>query len=141
MATILDDQCIALIVQDTLKRPLPPSRAGPGWGEVGAPRREQDPNRLRILLGRCLAEYPQLTKTGFPALVLLPCLAALLPQSWDHWSRGDRILGVEPQAPQSSTTATARRHAHISHVGRDPTATSHPHHPILLLILHQRQLC
>lgn len=116
-----------------------PGRAGVGRGRT--PRREQDPSRLRILLGRCLAKYPQLTKTGFPAPVLLPCLAALLPQSWDHRSQWDRILGVEPQAPQSPTTPTACRHAPISHVGQDPAATSHPHHPVLLLILDQSQLC
>lgn len=30
MATILEDQCMALIVQDTLKLPLP--HPGQGWG-------------------------------------------------------------------------------------------------------------
>lgn len=128
MATILDDQCIALIVQDTLKLPLPPSWAGLGWGKVG-PLREQDPSRLCSLLRRCVAEYPQLTKTGFPAPVLLSCPAALLPSPGSTGVHGIGFLGAEPQAPQTSTTPTASRHSHISHVGQGPTAPPHAHHP------------
>lgn len=69
-----------------------------------------------------MAEYPQLTKTGFPAPVLLSCPAALLPSPGSTGVHGIGFLGAEPQAPQSSTTPTAGCHSHISHVGQGPTA-------------------
>lgn len=132
MATILDDQCIALIVQDTLKRPLPPSRAELGWGEVSPHRGSRTPINSASFLEGAWLSIPSLPKqVSQPqsfCRARLPCCPVLGPLS--PW---DRILGVEPQALQSSTTPTARSHTHISHVGPDPTAPSHPHHPFCCL--------
>lgn len=77
MATFLEDQCIALIVQDTLKLPLPQPGQGWGWGQVDPPGNGAPVDSASFLEGARLS-IPT-SKNNFPSPSPLQCLTALLP--------------------------------------------------------------
>lgn len=78
MATFSEDQCIALIVQDTPKLPLPQPGQGLG-GERGRPTREQGPpvNAASFLEGAWLSDPT--SRNTFSSPSPLRCLTAPLP--------------------------------------------------------------
>lgn len=77
MATFWEDQCIALIVQDTLKLPLPQPGQGWGWGQVDPPGNGALVESASFLEGARL-RVPT-SGNNFPSPSPLQCLTALLP--------------------------------------------------------------